>query len=158
MKTLCTKVADAVRPTDVSKDTPYRVWKLEFDLIDIDWRSLEYPAERVTDMSITPVEESEETLEIRGVSSGDTYGVEFKGPNGWLVGATTVANEPDTVEGPGPLFNSSDGFFNRFGKSSSVAATTTTNDYSSNYGSKSYSSAKTYTKTLVPGTLGLGNM
>jgi ubiquitin carboxyl-terminal hydrolase 4/11/15 len=156
-------VAEAVKVDD-SSNVPYRVWKLTN--ID-DWRTVEFPTEKMEDLGADIVEESEISLEDHGIEDGDAYIVEFKSSDGWLVESDS-SKKTFAIEGPPPLFDSKDSFFNRMGSSSSKSATTatstttatakTTTDFFSGFSSKSITSNKSYNKTLVPGTLGLGNM
>ncbi|KAF5338375.1 hypothetical protein D9611_012466 [Ephemerocybe angulata] len=156
VKTLCTRLAEAVKPEGTTLNTPYRVWKLEFD---DDWRTIEFPVDKVKNTEAECVEESEQSLEDYIVDSGEAFAVEFKGSGGWLLDLETMKEAPPAIEGPLPLFKSQDGFFNRMGNSSSTTATTkTSNDFYSGFGSKALSNGKAYTKQLEPGTLGLGNM
>lgn len=161
VKDLCTKVADAVK-TDETVDTPYRVWKPTNP--SDDWRSIDLPLSVLPEADAKVIDESAQTLGDQNIESGDLFIVEFKQPDGWLVD-TNAPKKPLAIEAPPPLFNSKDNFFNRFGASSSSKATTkTSSEFSTSLETRptasSFSLKNNYntSRTLEPGTLGLGNM
>ncbi|RXW21669.1 hypothetical protein EST38_g4184 [Candolleomyces aberdarensis] len=157
VKDLCDKVANAVKP-NATLHIPYRVWKVEHS--PEDWRTLEFPTEKLKDLQPEIVEESLMRLEDKGVENGDLYIVEFKQSNGWLVDPDSLKKPLLAIEAPQPVFDSNNSFFNRFpAVAPSTSLTKTTTDFFSGFGSKATASfSKSYNKPLEPGKLGLGNM
>lgn len=162
---LCTKLAESVS-ANAQTHTPYRVWKLEsaYD----DWNNPEYPSSQLFAAGGKIVESSSKTLEEEGILSDDTFTVEFKQPEGWIVETPKPVETSVRLE-PAPIFNSKDGFFNKMGLSGSSIPPKTNGGFtsaltgpSSGSGSKlsafSLTTINRNTKTLEPGTLGLGNM
>ncbi|KAF9530488.1 hypothetical protein CPB83DRAFT_851013 [Crepidotus variabilis] len=155
--TLCTKLAALV--TSTTQDTPFRVWKIG-SLLD-DSAKLEFPAADLELSDTKIVDSSESTLEEEGIESDDSFAVEFKQADGWL------AEAPSSTLQPAPIFSSNEGFFNRMSSTFSPASSVSTYKSSGLFGSGSsktpsvsltLSGNKSLSKTLEPGTLGLGNM
>lgn len=159
VKALSTKLADAVRPNDATAATPYRIYKLAETLSDESWRSIDFPLQKLKESSPTIFESSESRLENADVENNECFVVEFKEAGGWPV-------DLDNPKGPlaieGPIFNSNEGFFARYGKASpSLPTVKMSNDSYTPFSSRfttSLTNNKTYNKPLEPGTLGLGNM
>ncbi|KAG2011841.1 ubiquitin-specific protease [Coprinopsis cinerea AmutBmut pab1-1] len=158
LKDLCTRVADAVK-IDPTVDTPYRVWRPT--AVPDDWRSIDFPTSSLEDADAKVIDESPHLLENQNIMSGDAFIVEFKQPDGWLIDTQAAAKKPvAAIEPPPPLFDSKNSFFNRLGTSSSTVATTkASTELSTAFTKPTISINKSsFTKTLEPGTLGLGNM
>jgi ubiquitin carboxyl-terminal hydrolase 4/11/15 len=166
MTFLCKHLASLVSHVSEGHDLPpYRIWRLEN--FDDDHTALELSGQdveaRATDVRI--IEASSKMLEDEGVQTDDCFAVEFKKPSGWIVKEPpkipiTVAGRPGF---PAPIFNSSEGFFNRMGTGLTKLSTTAVTSVTST--DDSYHSAltpmgkwKKKEKTLEPGTVGLGNM
>lgn len=162
MTLLCTTAANAVSAFE-QKSTPYRVWRVESS--DEGWDCGEFPAERVWPANGKVLEESTKILEEDGLDSGDGLVVEFKQHDGWILDEKGVTQQPQLPTVTVPLFDSSDGFFNRMSNAASSS-----NDRSNNTlaalktsPSKTSSTISLPNNTrnlrgLEPGTLGLGNM
>lgn len=160
---LCSKLATTAS-TDGQISSPYRVWSLPPD----DSTRTEFLGSQLPLSNAKIIEENEKTLEEQGLESDDAFVVEFKQLDGWIVEAPKVV--PFGIESPPPLFQSTDGFFNKM--SSTRSSTSSTVPYKSTLynafpssGSRSASTAVTFSnkgisnsKTMEPGTLGLGNM
>jgi len=158
--TLCSQLAAAVSP-DGQTSSPYRIWSLPSN--DSTWTEF-LGSQLLSDAKI--IEESEKTLEEQELESDDAFVVEFKQSDGWIVEVPKAV--PLAIEAPPPIFDSTDGFFNKM--SSSRSSTSSTVPYKSNLynafsssGSRSSSTAVTFSgkgisKAMDPGTLGLGNM
>lgn len=163
ISTLCTKLAESVSASALSH-TPYRIWKLESEYDD--WSNLEYPSSQLFAAGGKIVESTARTLEEDGIQSDDAFAVEFKQPEGWIVETPKPVEKSVNLE-PAPIFNSKDGFFNKMGSSSTYTPPKTNGGIISAFnGSSSSSKISAFslttnnrnTKTLEPGTLGLGNM
>ncbi|KAH6915962.1 ubiquitin-specific protease [Coprinopsis sp. MPI-PUGE-AT-0042] len=156
VKDLCTKVANAVK-IGQTLDTPYRVWRPT--TIPEDWKSIDFPATSLKEADAKIIDESDEKLSTLNIEVDDAFVVEFKQANGWLVDATDK-KEPGS-EAPKPLFKSQDAFFNRFMTtvgSKTPAKTESTFSSGFNAAKTPFSLNKSYSKSLEPGALGLGNM
>ncbi|ESK97845.1 ubiquitin carboxyl-terminal hydrolase [Moniliophthora roreri MCA 2997] len=158
LKTLCSRVAKSVSPTQGFMG-PHRVWKVDTSADDFDFNFSQYPASRLNADSKNIVHGSDKTIEEALFETDDAFAVEFK-DNDWIV--DLVGEQP----APKPLFSSSDGFFNRMGPKPFSSTTTKSYDTSiTAFGSKSTPTTSTtgkmngsLSKSLEPGTLGLGNM
>ncbi|KAF8906237.1 hypothetical protein CPB84DRAFT_1844494 [Gymnopilus junonius] len=157
---LCTDLASKVAPD--TEIRPYRVWTPGMSFEDV--AEVEICGSQLLTSDAKIVEESDKTLEEEGVELDDPFIVEFKQPDGWIVELPKPVQTITTFE-PRPLFNSSDGFFNKM-STNHVSATPSVSLYKPTgiYNSfKTTSTAlalanKSITKTLESGTLGLGNM
>ncbi len=159
---LCTTLAEAVK-TSEQVTVPYRIWNVEAE--DDGWDHQEYPAYRVLLAEGKIIEEGSKTLGEESFQPGDGFVVEFKPPDGWILNSHGIQTRrpTDTL----PIFNSSDGFFNKLGIPSS----------SKNQSDESFTPLKPTRTTrtslsavpilnnstrnmrdLEPGTLGLSNM
>ncbi|KAF8966337.1 hypothetical protein BDZ97DRAFT_1809088 [Flammula alnicola] len=164
---LCTKLAKAVS-LGTETQSPYRVWKV--GVVSEDQGEIDFLGSQLPTSDAKIVEEGEKTLEEEGVESDDAFVVEFKQADGWIAEPPKAIQKSAAFETPRPLFNSNDGFFNKMstGISSSPTAAQTYKpsfyDGFTGSASKTASTAltlpnsKPLTKTLEPGTLGLGNM
>ena len=159
ISTLCSQLAAAASP-DGQTSSPYRIWSLRSDdSIRAEFLGSQLP---LSDAKI--IEESEKTLEEQELESDDAFVVEFKQSDGWIVEAPKAV--PLAIEAP--LFQSTDGFFNKMSStrsstSSAVPYKSTPYNTFSSSGSRSSSTAVTFSgknisKPMDPGTLGLGNM
>ncbi|KAF8159509.1 hypothetical protein B0H34DRAFT_654719 [Crassisporium funariophilum] len=164
ISTLCSTLASATS-SDGQTGTPYRVWKVDVPPDDV--AQIEFLGSQLPNSEGKIIEESTKTLEEESVESDDAFVVEFKQPDGWIVEAPKAVQKPLAIEGPRPLFNSNDGFFNKMSTTFSPASSTSgyrSNLYNgfSSSGSKSTAitsiGSKISSKTVEPGTLGLGNM
>lgn len=159
MAMLCTKLAEAVK-TPEQTTTPYRIWQVESN--DEGWDHYEFPSDRVWAAKGRIIEESARTLEEEGLESGDGFVVEFKQPEGWILDSRGIQPQLPTVTLP--VFNSSDGFFNRMGNAPSSSKNRSTDSFSPLKSPPSKASPvvpllnSRNMRTLEPGTLGLSNM
>ncbi|EKM81724.1 hypothetical protein AGABI1DRAFT_118809 [Agaricus bisporus var. burnettii JB137-S8] len=159
MALLCTTLADAVKTPDQTT-TPYRIWRV--DPNDDGWENYGFPADRVWPARGKVIEESVKTLEEDGLESEDGFVVEFKQTDGWILNDQGMQPQLPTVNLP--IFNSSDGFFNKMGSTSSSSKSRSINNSSSLTTPPKSSSSSTSlsnsrnSRSLVPGTLGLSNM
>ncbi|KAF9460519.1 hypothetical protein BDZ94DRAFT_1265773 [Collybia nuda] len=156
IKTLCTKLAEAVSPNTKMKSS-YRIWKI--DILRDEWASLEFPAASLLESGGKLLEESDKTLEEEGVELDDAFVVEFEQANGWIADDPKIPPKPPiTIAGrpgvPAPIFKPGGGFFNQMGVNASSSSTTSVTGSSSDW--KTTTSRKE--KVIEPGTLGLGNM
>jgi len=162
MTLLCTTAADAVSAFE-QKSIPYRVWRVESS--DEGWDCGEFPAERVWPANGKVLEKSMKTLEEDGLDSGDGLVVEFKHHDGWILDERGVTKQSQLPTVTLPLFNSSDGFFNKM----SNAASSSNDRSNDTLAALKTSTSKTSSSILLPnnthnlrglepGTLGLGNM
>lgn len=163
---LCTKLADAISPC-AETPSPYRVWRVAE--VSEDQDEIDFLGSQLSVSDGKIVEESSKTLEEEGIESDDSFVVEFKQADGWIAQAPKAVSKLTGTEGSRPLFNSSDGFFNKMSTTLSPA-TTSTETYKPNFYdsltstiSKTTSTAltlasKTPAKAIEVGTLGLGNM
>jgi len=107
------------------------------------------------------LEPKDVTIEESGVESGDAFVVEFMEQSQRWILDNDAGKANELPKGfPLPLFNSSDGFFNRMSSASpavtrNITAQTALKKAIGLPRSTSLSSAL---KPIVPGTLGLGNM
>ncbi|KAJ6464645.1 hypothetical protein C8R47DRAFT_1156028 [Mycena vitilis] len=153
-------LAAKVRPAGVALTAPFRVWKVDapppagFD-------QAEFPADDLSTYECENVDGSSKSLEEAGFMHGDAFVVEFKTERGWLIESPSASSEPPPLEsarplGPAlpdaPLFPSSEGFFARLNQRPSSPCTT------SPFPLRGAFTGSSTTKTLEPGTLGLGNM
>jgi ubiquitin carboxyl-terminal hydrolase 4/11/15 len=159
MSLLCTSLADAVK-TPEQTTTPYRIWRV--DPNDDGWENYDFPAERVWPARGKIIEESAKTLEEDGLESEDGFAVEFKQTDGWILDSQGIQPQLPTVSLP--IFNSSEGFFNKMGDTASSSKSRNTNNSSSLTTppktlspSSSLNNSRNF-RSLVPGTLGLSNM
>ena len=158
---LCSQLAAAASPGGQTS-SPYRIWSLPSD----DSTRAEILGSQLPLSSAKIIEESERTLEEQELESDDAFVVEFKQSDGWIVEAPKAV--PLAIEAPPPLFHSTDGFFNkmyptRSSTSSTLPYKSTLYNAFSSSGSRPSSTAVTLSskgisKTMDPGTLGLGNM
>ena len=163
ISTLCSQLAAAASP-DGQTSSPYRIWSLPSD----DSTQTEFLGSQLPLTDARIIEESEQTLEEKELESDDSFVVEFKQPDGWIVEVPKAA--PLAIEAPPPIFHSTDGFFN---KMSSTRPSTSSmvpyrsalyNAFSITSSSSRLSSTavtlpgKGISKAMDPGTLGLGNM
>ena len=167
ISTLCSQLAAAVSP-DGQISSPYRIWGLPSPSDDS--TRIEVLGSHIPLSHARIIEESEQTLEEKELESDDAFVVEFKQSDGWIVEVSKAA--PLAIEAPPPVFNSTDGFFNKM--SSTRSSTSTTVPYKSvlynafsitgsSSSSRTSSTAVTLpgkgiSKGIDPGTLGLGNM
>ena len=164
ISSLCSKLAAAASP-DGQTSSPYRIWSLPSD----DSTRTEFLGSQLPLSQAKIIEESEQTLEEKELESGDAFVVEFKLSDGWIVEVPKAA--PLAIEPPQPIFQSNDGFFNKM--SSTLPSTSSIVPYKSTlYNAFSITSSssrsststavtlpgKSVSKTMDPGTLGLGNM
>lgn len=156
---LCAELAK-LSSEDGEPCTPYRIWKAGEGFEDE--RGIEVAASKVPSCDAKIVEEGDKTLEEAGVESDDAFIVEFKQPEGWIVEVPKSVQKSAAIEGPRPLFNSNEGFFNKM--STNFTPSTSVNLYGGLGSSSKLPSTslaltnKPIGKTLEPGTLGLGNM
>ncbi|KAF7356342.1 hypothetical protein MVEN_00966500 [Mycena venus] len=150
--TLNKSIVALMRPHSVPETTPFRVWKVNappssgFD-------SDEFAVDDFGTYECENVDGGDKTLEQLGIMQGDAFVVEFKAPS-WLVDAPPQPLEPAP---PVPLFASGTGFFDRLGLTGNKSAKPPARSTNSGARPGLFSSTST-TKTLEPGTLGLGNM
>ena len=161
ISTLCSQLA-ATASLFGQTSSPYRIWSLPSD----DSTRAEFLGSQLPLSNAKIIEESEKTLEEVEIESDDAFVVEFKQSDGWIVEAPKAV--PLAIEAPPPIFQSTDGFFNKM--SSARSSTSSTVPYKSTLynafassGSRSSSTAVTFSgkgisKAMDPGTLGLGNM
>jgi ubiquitin carboxyl-terminal hydrolase 4/11/15 len=161
MAMLCTTVAEAVRSTEPTT-TPYRVWRV--DSSDEGWEWNVFPAERVYPARGKIIEESTKSVEEEGLELEDSFVVEFKQLDGWILDAKGTPQQQQQLPTVSlPLFKSSDGFFNRMGTPSSKSRTTDSFSVPKTSPSKPLSTVPLLNnsrnmRNLEPGTLGLSNM
>lgn len=150
LTTLCNRLAAALTDESILL-LKFRVWKVEPNSTDFDLP--EFPLSRMASCSPTLISPSStETVDQAGIQAMDAFVVEFADGDNWLYAEDK------------PLFPSSEGFFNRMTRTSSTSSfgglfnnITSKSTYSSlTNGRTSYSTNSN--KSLVPGTLGLGNM
>lgn len=156
VKDLCTKVANAVK-IGQTLDTPYRVWRPT--TMPEEWSSIDFPASSLQEASAKVIDESNEKLSTLNIEVDDAFVVEFKQADGWLVDATE--KKQTGSEAPKPIFKSQDAFFNRLLTSAgSKTSPKTESSFSSGFSAAKspFSLNKSYSKSLEPGALGLGNM
>ncbi|KAF8745494.1 hypothetical protein AX14_008914 [Amanita brunnescens Koide BX004] len=158
--TLHGKLADAILPNAQNRPI-FRVWCLDtladnhFDSVHVSPRSIDGRARLLEPRSVT--------LEEGGIESGDAFVVEFMDQGQrWLVDGTADKAKMQQRDVP-PIFNSSDGFFNRMSSASpmatrSITAQTALKAIGNTISRQSLTSLSTALKPIVPGTLGLGNM
>lgn len=163
---LCTRLAKAIAP-DAENLSPYRIWRVGF--VSENQEDIDFAASHLSTSEGKIVEENTKTLEQEGIESDDAFVVEFKQTSGWIVDVLK-ATPKTSPESSRPLFNSSDGFFNKMSTTLSPVTTPAQAFKPSFYDgltsntSKPASTAltvatnKSSTKPLEPGTLGLGNM
>lgn len=164
ISSLCSQLAATASP-DRQTSSPYRIWSLPSD----DSTRAEFLGSQLLLSQAKIIEESEHTLEEKELESDDAFVVEFKQSDGWIVEVPKAA--PLAIEAPPPVFHSNDGFFNKM--SSTLPSTSSMVPYKStlynafsitNSSSRSSTSTavtlpgKVISKTMDPGTLGLGNM
>ncbi|KDR80672.1 hypothetical protein GALMADRAFT_241045 [Galerina marginata CBS 339.88] len=160
---LCTELAGKV---DQGGETrPYRIWKVGISFEEVS--EIEFLGSQLSASDAKIIEGSDKTLEEEGIESDDAFIVEFKQTEGWIVEVPKPVQTPSTIEAPRPLFSSNEGFFNKmsstFSPASSVAPYKSSLYDGFGSSSKTTSTAltlsnKSISKTLEPGTLGLGNM
>lgn len=168
IKALCERLANVVSP-DPRTYTPYRVWGIT--TVDENWNYAQFPSSLLASCDWKLVKESTKTVGEEGIESDDGFVVEFKQPDGWIWDPPKLQNKAFAILGrrepSAPLFNSNDGFFNRMGSgiSSSSSSFKASESFQSNLlsaPSKPSTSSlpfnNRHTKSLEPGTLGLGNM
>lgn len=168
VKYLNAQLATAVTPVPEAQLPAYRVWKINpYD----EWNSIEISSSMLKSSYGIIFNDSEKTLEEEGLQSDDCFVVEFKQGESWIENLDPVIpSPPSTVAGrptlAAPLFNSSEGFFNRMNinrtnKSNTTASTSVTkiDDRSDSLLPywKTQASQKVI-KAIDPGILGLGNM
>ncbi|PPQ64778.1 hypothetical protein CVT24_007864 [Panaeolus cyanescens] len=154
LQTLCTDLAKAIRPD--STGTPYRVWKVDSTFTN---SSLRITLAQMKECSPKIVDADPKILEDEDFQSDDAFVVEFMQTGGWIADAQSL----NAVEEPAPIFNSSQSFFNAFNTKSYAPATpprpNTTTFLSNRAPTTSLTTGSgSITKSLEPGTLGLGNM
>jgi ubiquitin carboxyl-terminal hydrolase 4/11 len=157
LRSFTQKVAKSVSPT-TGYMGPYRIWKVDTNADNFDFDYSQYPLSQLDQDEKNIINGSDQTIEEALLETDDAFAVEFKGEQHWLV---NLANQP----APAPLFNSNEGFFNRMGPK---PLTPTTKSYDTSITTFSNKSTPTtgisgkvngiLSKTLEPGTLGLGNM
>lgn len=146
MITLCQRLTKAIAP-DEDFLPPALIWKVEPS--GDDFNHAEYPlAEFRLDNGkrITP---SNATLADEGIESEDAFVIEFARDDGTWVSSTPVFK---------PVFSSGSGFFNRLQPSQQTTVTTSRTSTSDSGYSNSIFKVPAKTKSIEPGTLGLGNM
>jgi ubiquitin carboxyl-terminal hydrolase 4/11 len=123
---------------------PYRVWKVK---TEFDYPELPYEIMKKGEPKL--IESSDKTIEEEGIQDEDSFTVEFKEGDDWIVDTNDFE--------PPPLFGGAS-FFDKFGSSSSSvtsvkpAAQGTGRKINNLFGNKDKE------KALEPGILGLGNM
>ncbi|KAL0572285.1 hypothetical protein V5O48_009688 [Marasmius crinis-equi] len=105
VKTLCQTLAKAVSPTSGYMG-PYRVWAIENTNGDVDFNYTKYPHTEL-DPTVHKIVEASDTLIDDAYEPEYPFVVEFKGDDKWIV------DVPNAQKPPVPLFNSSEGFFNK---------------------------------------------
>ncbi|EEB97627.1 hypothetical protein MPER_03019, partial [Moniliophthora perniciosa FA553] len=157
LKAFCNRAAKSVSPNQGFMG-PHRVWKVDTNADDFDFNFSKYPISRLDTDSKNLVLGSDKTIEEALLETDDAFAVEFKDED-WIV---DLVGEPPA---PKPLFSSGDGFFNRMTPKPFSSTTTKSYDTSiTTFGSKSTPTTSTtkmngsLSKSLEPGTLGLGNM
>ncbi|KAF9054527.1 hypothetical protein BJ165DRAFT_1439580 [Panaeolus papilionaceus] len=156
LNTLCSELAKAIRQDPAG--SPYRVWKVDSILPD---SSLHVTWSQMKEWSPKIVDSDPKIIEDENFQSGDAFIVEFKQSEGWIADAQSLNTA--TIEEPAPIFNSSQGFFNSFNSKPYGPATpprpSTTNFLSNRNPTTAISTGSgSISKSLEPGTLGLGNM
>jgi ubiquitin carboxyl-terminal hydrolase 4/11/15 len=170
LKALCKQLADAVSS---SPRLPYRVWKVEGG----DFDGSEYPPSKLLPGGASILEENDTSLEDALVESEDSFVVEFKEGENWIVDVPRTIEPLSSTEllpsAPPPLFSSGDDFFSRMGNASSSSTIMMTsaamgNDLLANPSSSTllrpaatmdtFGSFNRRNNSQEPGTLGLGNM
>jgi ubiquitin carboxyl-terminal hydrolase 4/11/15 len=152
--TLHGKLADAILPNAQARPI-VRVWSL------LDSSNTHFESDRVTPQYLEGrmrlLDPKDITIEESGIESGDAFVVELMDQEQhWIiVGKTNVPPKGF------PLFNSSDGFFNRMSSASPSATRMITAQTALKKAMglpRSTTSLSSALKPIVPGTLGLGNM
>ncbi|KAF8216853.1 hypothetical protein K438DRAFT_1558345 [Mycena galopus ATCC 62051] len=158
---LHTALAEKVRPITIEPRAPFRVWKVNAPPsagFDTD----EFPVDDFSTYECENIDGNDKTLEATGLMQGDAFVIEFKspGPNSaWLVDAPLASQPPPLEPAPvlvpnAPLFASGSGFFDRLGVNNSNTRSSPPRSFGSSL-TRAFTSSS---KTLEPGTLGLGNM
>ncbi|KAJ7203950.1 hypothetical protein B0H12DRAFT_474594 [Mycena haematopus] len=141
--------------------TPFRVWKVNAPP-PAGFNSEEFSVDDFSTYECENIGGTDKTLEETGLMHGDAFVVEFKTllPRPWLVDAPPPpSSQPPPLESAptlaldAPLFAPGTGFFDRFGGGSTRS--------SSSFGgslTRALTGSASTSKTLEPGTLGLGNM
>ncbi|KAJ7698969.1 hypothetical protein B0H17DRAFT_1049841 [Mycena rosella] len=159
---LNTALEARMRPVGVTEPGPFRVWKVHSPP-PIGFASEEFAVDDMTPYPCEIVDGTSKSLEEVGFAHDDHFVVEFKDPlTGWLVQSPVELLPPlETAVTDAPLFPSSEGFFARLGSQSSSSTQRPASPRNSSPFSSFTRGALTgssSTKTLEPGTLGLGNM
>jgi ubiquitin carboxyl-terminal hydrolase 4/11/15 len=146
-------LAHRVRPHALSENTPFRIWKVNAPP-STGFDSDEFAVDDFSTYECENIEGTAKSLEETGLQQGDAFVVEFKTLGAWFVDAPLASRPPPletaaTIIPAPPLFASGTGFFDKFGGGSSSPRS---------FGSSLTRSAASTSKTLEPGTLGLGNM
>jgi ubiquitin carboxyl-terminal hydrolase 4/11/15 len=160
---LSSEIANAIHPAS-NTTSPYRIWSIE--TAPEDENAFELTSSHLSDARAKIVDGSDKTLEEVSMESDDAFVVEFKQEDGWIVEAPKATTATPAASNPAPLFNSNEGFFNKMTSTISPPKTTTTTvapfkspgGFFDNYSNSSSITNKSITKSLEPGTLGLGNM
>ncbi|KAJ7714742.1 hypothetical protein B0H16DRAFT_1617898 [Mycena metata] len=154
-------LAARVRPNDAPENTPFRVWKVDAPPT-LGFESDEFLADDLSTYECQVVDGSTSSLEEASFQQGDAFVVEFKSTDGWLVETATPLPPLETaitLTPNAPLFPSSEGFFAKMGNQRSASSPkTTTSPFFGPFGRSNASSSSSASKSLEPGTLGLGNM
>lgn len=146
MATLCDRLRKAVAPGE-DYLPPSLIWKVEPSGDDFNYP--EYPLSEFkidNGKSITP---STATLADESIESEDAFVVEFATDDGTWVSKMPLLK---------PVFSSGAGFFNRLQPSQQTTITTSRTTTPDSGYSNSIFKVPAKTKSIEPGTLGLGNM
>ncbi|PFH51822.1 hypothetical protein AMATHDRAFT_74701 [Amanita thiersii Skay4041] len=154
--TLHAKLADVVDPNAQSRPA-FRVWSLQTP--DINFDSALISLTIFLGIKGRLLEPSNQTIEEAGIQSDDGFVVEVMDEQQrWLTGSA----DSTQINNESPIFKSSEGFFNIMNSSPSMKVTVRRTGVPIG---TTLTTAKTPTtmlsnsvKTLIPGTLGLGNM
>ena len=158
--TLHGKLADAILQNTQSRPI-FRVWTLE-QALDGSFDSPQVTP-RFLDEKSRILEPRNVTIEESGIQTGDAFIVEFMGEGGgWIMGSATTATARPKGE-PTPIFNSSEGFFNRMSNTSpysirSAQPQTLMKAFGTIVPRSTAASHSNAFRKIEPGTLGLGNM
>jgi ubiquitin carboxyl-terminal hydrolase 4/11 len=156
---LNSKLAAAFPPKNPS--STYRIWKINPPTIYDDTGDV--TSEELAACDGKLMGDSDKTLEEEGIQSDDWFIIEYQHDGIWLVDEDDqpMTGPPATAPGKAltPLFNSQEGFFNKF----SEFGTAKTTDPGAGTSiklkpTKSTSIVPAKEKPIQPGTLGLGNM
>ncbi|KAJ6620618.1 hypothetical protein B0H10DRAFT_2021101 [Mycena sp. CBHHK59/15] len=160
MLRLACDLSDKVRPEGMSSLGPFRVWKVNAPLTG--FTSDLFFVDDLRSCEGVNVDSNVRTLDEVGVMQGDTFVVEFKDDIGWMAESVEEMPPPPlemavaAIPDP-PVFPSNEGFFTRMGNQRSKSPRELADSRFPSFSRGSLNNSST-SKSLEPGTLGLGNM